>query len=96
MYYGSGHHESPRPAARPPVFRNISFESVFVDGTKQVANVRGLADSLVEGVSFKGLTAQRYDVGIVCGNATGITISESNVPAQGCGPQAGRGRGIFV
>mmetsp|Transcript_140600 Transcript_140600/g.437272 ORF Transcript_140600/g.437272 Transcript_140600/m.437272 type:complete len:296 (+) Transcript_140600:513-1400(+) len=94
MYYGSGHHDSPRPAAEPPTFRNISFESVFVDGTHQVANVRGLKDSHIENVRFAGLAAKRYDVGIVCGNVTGVSIAGSDVPARGCG--VGDHRGVLI
>jgi len=69
------------------VIRNLSFEMISVDNTKQVAEVQGIADSLISDVRFDGLSARHYNVGVTCGNATGIVILNSNVPVKGCSPQ---------
>lgn len=83
MYYGPGEPEG-KPARSPPVFRNLSFESIKVHGTHQVARIRGLADSPASIVRFDGLLATHYSKGIECANVTGVTVAHTSVPTSHC------------
>eukprot|EP00933_Yihiella_yeosuensis_P026451 TRINITY_DN20520_c0_g1_i1.p1 TRINITY_DN20520_c0_g1~~TRINITY_DN20520_c0_g1_i1.p1 ORF type:complete len:161 (-),score=19.00 TRINITY_DN20520_c0_g1_i1:180-662(-) len=86
MAYGSGGSEPIKPAKSPPYFRNITFEEIVVFNTAQVGEVSGLGEDakLISGIHFNSLHAENYDKGLVCSNATGITLVKSDVPAVGC------------
>jgi polygalacturonase len=57
-----------------PVMRHIHWSDVIVAGTRNVAELNGLADSMLEDVSLRNIQVTSAKTGIHCENAKGVRL----------------------
>lgn len=70
-----------------PVFKNIYFKNIFVDGAKQAVKITGIPEMPVENIQFKNMFV-RSDVGIQVNYASQIEFENVNLKLEKSGTAA--------